>query len=78
MATLNRGSLDLVRHRLMIYGKGGPCGPMSRRRIIPRSVPARILVELHVEQRSALGMSRRTIERLVKRAARFDWARPLG
>ena len=69
LAGLSRRNLDRVRHRLTVYGKGGPYGPMSRRRVIPLSMRTRILLELHFERHPTLGMSRRTIQRLVKRAS---------
>jgi len=35
LATLTKDNLDWQMHRLMIYGKGGPYGTESKRRIIP-------------------------------------------
>ena len=35
LANLKRANLDWQTHRLMIYGKGGPFGRKSKRRVIP-------------------------------------------
>ena len=35
LANLKRANLDWQTHRLMIYGKGGPYGTKSKRRVIP-------------------------------------------
>ncbi len=37
LAKLNKDNLDWQNHRLMIYGKGGSYGKLSKRRIIPLS-----------------------------------------
>ena len=58
--------------------RGGSYGAMSRRRVIPLSTRARILVELYFETHPTFGMSRRTIQRMVKRAAdRAGISRPV-
>src|SRR5438132_1468035 len=53
-------------HRLMIYGKGGPYGTKSKRRIIPLSPRAQPLVEGHLALHDRFGMSASTIQRLIK------------
>jgi integrase/recombinase XerD len=79
LAGLTRRSLDPVRHWLTVYGKGGPYGPMSRRRVVALSLRARILVELRLETHATFGMSRRTIQRTVKHAAhRARLSRPVS
>src|SRR5712691_6084455 len=37
LAGLTKGNLDWQSHRIMIYGKGGPYGTNSKRRVIPLS-----------------------------------------
>ena len=37
LATLTKDNLDWQGHRLMVYGKGGPYGAQTKRRIIPLS-----------------------------------------
>jgi integrase/recombinase XerD len=69
LAGLTRRNLDGYRHRLTVYGKGGPSGPVSRRRVIPLSIRTRIIVELYFENHAALPMSRRTIHRIIRRVA---------
>src|SRR6202158_1703518 len=38
LANLTKDSLDWQGHRIMIYGKGGPYGTKSKRRVIPLTV----------------------------------------
>ena len=79
LATLTRRNVDGYRHRLTVYGKGGVSGLMSKRRVVPLSIRARIIVELYFESCPTLGMSRRTIQRMVKRATeRAGISRPVS
>ncbi len=63
LAGLAREHVDWQQHRLMIYGKGGPYGTRSKRRIVPLS--ARALLEPHLSLHDRFGMSPRTIQRVV-------------
>ena len=45
LANLKRANLDWQTHRLMIYGKGGPFGSKSKRRVIPLSARIQPLIE---------------------------------
>src|SRR4029453_11078547 len=56
-------------HRLMVYGKGGPYGSQTKRRIIPLSPRVQPLLEGHFALHDTLGMAPRTIQVLVKRVA---------
>jgi len=47
LAGLTRQHLDWQQHRLMIYGKGGPYGSHSKRRVLPLSSRVRPLIEHH-------------------------------
>ena len=69
LANLKRANLDWQTHRLMIYGKGGPYGSKSKRRVIP--LPARIqpLIEGYFALQEVVGFSARTIQRMLKRVA---------
>jgi integrase/recombinase XerD len=69
LAGLTRQHLDWQQHRLMIYGKGGPYGSHSKRRVLPLSSRVRPLIEHHFSLHETLGMGARTVERLVKRVA---------
>ena len=66
LANLTKDNLDWQNHRLMIYGKGGPYGTQSKRRIIPLSARVQPLVEGHLALHDQFGMSARTIQRLIK------------
>lgn len=69
LSMLKKDNLDWQTHRMTIYGKGGPYGSKSKRRIIPLSSRIRPLVEGHLGLHDNFGMSPRTIERIVKRVA---------
>jgi integrase/recombinase XerD len=53
----------------MIYGKGGPYGAKSKRRIIPLTDRVRPLLENHFAIHDTIGMTPRTIQRMLKRVA---------
>ena len=43
----SRDNIDWQGHRLMIYGKGGPYGSKSKRRIVPLTARVQPLIEGH-------------------------------
>ncbi len=65
-ANLKRDNLDWQQHRLRVYGKGGPYGSTSKRRVIPLSARVQPLLEGHFALHDTLGMGPRTIQRLIK------------
>jgi len=69
LANLRKDSLDWQNHRLMVYGKGGPYGSRSKRRLIPLSTRVQPLLEGHFALYDAFGMTSRTMQRLVKNVA---------
>jgi integrase/recombinase XerD len=70
LAKLNKDNLDWQNHRLMIYGKGGPYGKLSKRRIIPLSPRVQPLLEGHLGLHDKIQIGGvRTIQRLVKQVA---------
>jgi integrase/recombinase XerD len=69
LAGLKKDNIDWQGHRLMIYGKGGPYGSKSKRRIIPLSNRIQPLIEGHFALYETLGMTPRTMQLLVKRVA---------
>jgi integrase/recombinase XerD len=69
LASLKKDNIDWQGHRLMIYGKGGPYGSKSKRRIIPLSSRIQPLIEGHFALYETVGMTPRTIQLLVKRVA---------
>jgi integrase/recombinase XerD len=69
LAGLRKDHLDWQNHRLMIYGKGGPYGARSKRRLIPLSPRVQPLLEGHLALYDTMGMTPRTMQRLVKTVA---------
>jgi len=69
LTALTKNSIDWQSHRLTIYGKGGPYGSKSKRRVIPLSSRIQPLIEGHFALRDSLGMSTRTIQRMMKAVA---------
>jgi integrase/recombinase XerD len=69
LANLTKDNLDWQNHRLMIYGKGGPYGKLSKRRIIPLSARVQPLLEGHLGLHDSITIGVRTMQRLVKQVA---------
>lgn len=69
LANLTKNNIDWQNHRLTIYGKGGPYGKLSRRRVIPLTIRLQKIIEGHFSLNNNLDMSVRTIQRIVKRVA---------
>lgn len=68
-ADLKKNNIQWQERRLVIYGKGGPYGKKTKRRIIPMTDRVRRLIEYHFAEYDDMGMSKRTIERIVKNVA---------
>ena len=66
---LRETNLDCQTHRIMVYGKGGPYGSRTKRRVVPLSPRIQPLIEGHFAQHESFGMSPRTVQRLLKRLA---------
>ena len=69
LANLKRANLDWQTHRLMIYGKGGPFGSKSKRRVIPLAARIQPLIEGYFALHETFRFSTRTIQRMLKRIA---------
>ena len=69
LANLTKDNVQWQERRLVIYGKGGPYGKKSKRRVIPMTPRVRTLIEHQFAYRDDMGMSGRTIQRIVRRAA---------
>ena len=69
LAYLKKDNIDWQGHRLMVYGKGGPYGSRTKRRIIPLTNRIQPLIEGYFSLHDTLGMTPRTIQLLVKRVA---------
>jgi len=54
---------------LVIYGKGGPYGKKTKRRIIPMTDRVRRLMEYHSAENNDTGITKRTVARIVKKVA---------
>jgi len=68
-ADLKKENIQWQERRLVIYGKGGPYGKKSKRRIIPMTDRVRRLMEYHFAENNNIGLGKRTIERIVKKVA---------
>jgi integrase/recombinase XerD len=69
LADLKKENIQWQERRLVIYGKGGPHGKKTKRRIIPMTDRVRRLIEYHFAENNNTGMSKRTIERIVKKTS---------
>lgn len=72
LASLTREQIDWQASppRAVIFGKGGPFGKKSKRRVVPISPRVRPLLEAHFALYDTFGMDRRTVHRIVKAVAR--------
>jgi integrase len=64
LAGLTRGHLDWQGHRLTIYGKGGPYGSKTKRRIVPLTPRLQPMIEGHFSLHEAFGIAPRTIQQV--------------
>jgi integrase/recombinase XerD len=69
LAALKKDGVDWQTHRLVVYGKGGPFGTKSKRRIVPLTPRVQPLIEGHLALRDEFGITARTIQRLIIRVA---------
>jgi integrase/recombinase XerD len=69
LARLKKDNLDWQAHRLMVYGKGGPYGSKSKRRVIPLTARVQPLLEGHFALHDEFGIGVRTIQRAVRAIA---------
>jgi len=68
-ADLKKDNIQWQEKRLVIYGKGGPYGKKTKRRIIPMAERVRRLLEYHFAENNNTGMVKRTVARIVKKVA---------
>jgi integrase/recombinase XerD len=66
---LKKENIQWKEKKLVIYNKSGPYGKKIKRRIIPMTERVRRLIEYHFAENNNTGVSKRTIERIVKRVA---------
>jgi integrase/recombinase XerD len=79
LSKLKKDNIDWQGHRLMIYGKGGPYGKKTKRRVVPLSKRVQSLLEGHFALNETFGIHVRDIQRIVKRVAnRAAISRPVS
>lgn len=66
---LNPENIQWQENRLIVMGKGGPRGHMTKRRVVPLSDRSRRLLELHFASKNDIGICNRTIQRVIRRVA---------
>lgn len=69
LATLKKSNIQWQEKRIMVYGKGGPYGKKTKRRIIPMTERVKTLFDHWFAIHDQFDMSPRTIQRIVKRVA---------
>lgn len=69
LAGLTKDNIDWQTHRLTIYGKGGPYGKKSKRRIVPMTDRIQPLLESYFAINEEFGYTRRWIWQIVKQVA---------
>jgi len=69
LASLTKDNIQWQEHRLIIFGKGGPYGKKTKRRVLPMTDRVRLLLEHNFTLADTLGLSKRTIQRIVKQVA---------
>lgn len=67
---LTLDDFDRYNFRITVYGKGGPYGKRSKRRIVPLSSVAFSLLEERFSGQKKIGMTPRTAQRIVERVAK--------
>ena len=67
--TLKKSNIDWQGHRIIVFGKGGPYGKKTKRRVVPMTPRVQPLLEGHFSLHDSIGINKRTIQRLVKKVA---------
>ena len=66
---LRREQVQWQEERLVVFGKTGPFGTRKKRRVVPLTARVKKLLELHFATTDAMGLTARTVQRLVKKVA---------
>ena len=69
LAALTQDNIDWQGHRITVYGKGGPYGSKTKRRVLPLTPRIQPLIEHYFALNDQMRLSSRTIQRMVKRVA---------
>jgi len=67
LANLKKEQIEWQHNSIIVYGKGGPYGKKTKRRIVPMTDRVKKLLEVHFSTRGDFGISARTIQRIVKK-----------
>lgn len=67
--SLSRDNIDWQGGKLIIFGKGGPYGSKSKRRVVPMSNRVRPMLEAHFALYDEIGYSSRRAQQSVKEVA---------
>lgn len=79
LASLSHDKIDRQGHRITVYGKGGPYGSRTKRRVLPLSNRIQPLIEGYFALNERMRMTPRTLQRVVKRVAnRARISRPVS
>jgi integrase/recombinase XerD len=68
-SSLSKNNIQWQEKRFLIYGKGGPYGKKTKRRIVPMSERVKRLVDHHFAFNDNVNIAARTVQRIVKRVA---------
>ncbi|MCH8148191.1 MAG: tyrosine-type recombinase/integrase [Planctomycetes bacterium] len=63
--------------RIVVYGKGGPFGSKSKRRVVPMTPRVRKLLEVRFVTHRGIGMTQRTVKWVAARAGIVQHTTPL-
>ena len=69
LAGLTQDNIDWQGHRITVYGKGGPYGSKTKRRVLPLTTRIQPLIEHYFALNDRMRLTPRTIQRMVKRIA---------
>lgn len=69
LAGLRKDQIQWQEGRIMLYGKGGPYGKSTKRRIVPMTTRVRTLFEAYFAVQDGVKMTKRTAQRIVKKVA---------
>jgi len=77
--SLSRENIDWQGGKLIVFGKGGPYGKKSKRRVVPLSNRVRPMLEAHFAINDDIGFSSRRAQQIVKEIAnRANISKPVS
>ena len=68
-AHIAKDRIDWQAHRIVIFGKGGPYGRMSKRRVVPMSPRVKAVLEPYVSLHGGVNLGVRKVQRIVTKLA---------